>query len=141
MPNETAEALANLATATAADQATVATLTDTISQLSSKLEADQAKLISSLLDSHNLLLRLSESGGYNIKYQQERQYSGGAGRGAASGGAQDPWSGPAIHYCWTHGAKCPHPSFKCPSLAANHIKNATKNNKLGGSATVYSSRE
>ena len=48
--SDTVEALASLATATAADRATVDTLTDTISQLSSELASAQAKLISSLLD-------------------------------------------------------------------------------------------
>ena len=47
---ETVDTLANLATATTADRATVATLTDTIAQLSSELALTQAKLISSLLD-------------------------------------------------------------------------------------------
>ena len=47
---ETVNALANLATATADERATVATLTDTIAQLSSELTSAQAKLISSLLD-------------------------------------------------------------------------------------------
>ena len=57
---ETVDALANLVTATAADRATVATLTDTISQLSSELASAQAKLISSLLDNQRLLKRLSD---------------------------------------------------------------------------------
>ena len=60
---ETVDALANIATATAADRATVATLTDTIAQLSSELASAQAKLISSLLDNQRLLKRLSDKGG------------------------------------------------------------------------------
>ena len=60
---ETVDALANLATATAADRSTVATLTDTIAQLSSELASAQAKLISSLLDNQRLLKRLSDRGG------------------------------------------------------------------------------
>ena len=44
------DALAHLATATASDKATVATLTDTIYQLLSELASAQAKLILSLLD-------------------------------------------------------------------------------------------
>ena len=59
---ETVDALANLATATAADRATVATLTYTITQLSSELASAQAKLISSLLDNQRLLKRLSDRG-------------------------------------------------------------------------------
>ena len=57
---ETVDALANLATATATDRATVATLTDTIAQLSSELASAQAKLISLLLNNQRLLKRLSD---------------------------------------------------------------------------------
>ena len=46
---ETVDGLANLATATAADRATVATLMDTIAQLSSALASAQAKLISCIV--------------------------------------------------------------------------------------------
>ena len=53
--SDTLEALDNLATATAEDQATVAPLTDTIAQLSLELASSQAKLISSLLDNHKLI--------------------------------------------------------------------------------------
>ena len=60
---DTVDALANLATATAADRATVATLTDTIAQISSELASAQAKLISSLLDNQRLQKRLSDKGG------------------------------------------------------------------------------
>ena len=125
--NETVEALANLATATAADRATVATLTDTIAQLSSELASAQAKLISSLLDNQKLLSRLSNKGG-------PRNPSGGEPSGGASIGL---WDGPCIHYCHTCGYKCPHPSFKCPVPTASHIKNATKKDIRGGKTTDY----
>ena len=118
--SDTVEALANLETATAADRATVATLTDTIAQISSELASAQAKLISSLLDNQKLIKLLSERGGnWNT--------SGGGSDGKTSGGgATRPWDGPSIHYCHTYGYKCPHPSFKCPKPTAGHIKNATK---------------
>ena len=105
---DTVDALANLATVTAADRATVATLTDTIAQLSSELASAQAKLISSLFDNQRLLKRLSEKGGsWNT--------SGGVTYGKISGGgAAGPWDGPIIHYCHTHKHRCPHPSFQCP---------------------------
>ena len=60
---DTVDALANLVTATAADRAIVATLTDTIAQLSSERASAQAKLILSLLDNQRLLKRLSDQGG------------------------------------------------------------------------------
>ena len=53
--NQTAEVLANLATATAADRATVTTLTDTIAKISPELASAQAKLVSSLIENKKLL--------------------------------------------------------------------------------------
>ena len=127
----TVNALANLATATAADRATVATITDTIAQHLSELASAQAKLISSLLDNQRFLKRLSERGGiWNT--------SGGVADGNNSGGvAAVPWDGPSIYYCHTHGHKCPHPSFNCPEPATGHIKNATKKDTRGGRDQKY----
>ena len=124
---ETVDALANLATATAADRATVAILTDTIAKLSLELASAQAKLISSVLDNQRLLIRLSDKrGSWNT--------SGGGTDGNTSGGGTDgPWDGPSIHYFHTHGQKCPHPSFKCPEPNTGHIKNTTKKDTRGGS--------
>ena len=70
---DTVDALTNLATVTAADRATVATLTDKIDQLSSELASSQAKLISSLLDNQRPLKRLLERG-------ESWNTSGGGGR-------------------------------------------------------------
>ena len=125
--SETVDALANLATDTAADRAIVATFTDTIAQLSSELASAQAKLISSLLDNQRLLKRLSDKGGsWNT--------SGGVTYGKTSGGGvAGPWDGPSIHYCHTHGHKFPNPGFKCPEPNTGHIKNATKKYTRGGS--------
>ena len=109
----------------------MATLTDTIAQLSSELASAQAKLISSLLDNQRLLKRLSDRGG-------SRNTSGGGTDGNTSGGgAAGPWDGPSIHYCHTHGHKCPYPSFKCPEPTTWHIKNATKKDTRGGSDKEY----
>ena len=60
---DTVDALTNIVTATAVDRATVATLTDTIAQLSSELASDQAKLILSLSDNQRLLKILLDIGG------------------------------------------------------------------------------
>ena len=128
---ETINALDNLATATSADRATVATLTDTIAQLSSELASAQAKVISSLLDNHRLLKRLSDRGGSGNN-------SGGITDGKTSGGgAAGPWDGPSIHYCHTHGHKCPHPIFKCPEPNTGHTKNATEKDTICGSDKEY----
>ena len=128
---ETVDALANLATATAAGRSTVATLRDTIEQLSSELALAQAKLISSLLDNQRLLKGISVKGGsWNT--------SGGGTDGKTSGGgAAGPWDGPSIQYCHTHGHTCPHPSFKCPDPNTGNIKNATKKDTRGGRDKEY----
>ena len=128
---DTIDALANLATDTAADRATVATLKDTITQLLSEMASAQDKLISSLLDNQRLLKRLSDK-------DESWNTSGGVTDGKISGGgAAGPWDGPSIHYCHTHGNKCPHPSFKCPEPGTGHIKNATKKDTRGGSNKEY----
>ena len=128
---EYVEAIANLATATAADRATVATLTDTIAQLSSELASAQAKLISSLLDNQKLLNRLSNKRG-------SRNTSGGVEASTSRGGEKlGPWDGACIHYCHTCRYKCPHPSFNCPCPGSGHIKNATKKDIRGGKNDDY----
>ena len=131
MPTKSVEALANLATAIATDGATVATLTDTIAQFSSKLASAQEKIISSLLDNQKLLNRPSNKGGsWNT--------SNGAEAKKSTGGEElGPWDGPCIHYCPTCGYDCPHPSFKCPCPANGHIKNATKKDIRGGKDADY----
>ena len=53
------------------------------------------------------------------------------------GGTTRPWDDPSIHYCHTHGHKCPHPSFKCPEPTTGHIKNATKKDIRGGRDQDY----
>ena len=125
------DALANLATATSADRATVTTIIDTIAQLLSELVSAQAKIISFLLDNQQLLKRLSERGGsWNTS-------EGVADGNTSGGGATGPRDGPSIHYCHTHGHKCNHPSFKCPDSAIGHIKNATKKDIRGGRDQDY----
>ena len=128
---DTIDALANLATATSADRATVETLTYTIAQILSELASAQANMISSLLDNQRLLKRISEkSGSWNT-------CRGVADGKTSGGGAAEPWDGPSIHYCHTHRHKCPHPSFKCPDPANVNIKNATKKDTRGGRDHEY----
>ena len=55
---DTVDTLANLVTATAADRATLATLTGTIAQLLLELSSAQGKLIFSLLENQRLLKRI-----------------------------------------------------------------------------------
>ena len=55
--------------------------------------------------------------------------------------AAGPWDGPSIHYCNTHGHKCPHPSLKCPEPGTGHIKNATNKDTRGGSDKEYKKKQ
>ena len=119
------DSLANLATATSADRATVATLTDTVAKLSAELASAQTKLISALMENQRLIKLVGGRSGRTP----------GGGAPPTSGG--DPCMGPHIPYCFKHGHKCPHPSFKCPDPSANHIKNATKKDTRGGCETDY----
>ena len=132
--NDFSESLANLATATSADRATVATLSDTVATLSAQLADAQAKLVSSLLDNQKLLKQLSNRG------QRTSGGAGGANKGDAKKGDYDPWTGPKIHYCFKHGFQCPHPSFRCPDQNPNHVKNATKANTMGGNQETYKAK-
>ena len=132
---ETVDALANLATATAADRSKVATLTDTIAKLSLELASAQAKLISLLLDNQRLIKRLSDRGGSG------NTSGGGTYRKTSGGGAAGPWDGPSIYHCHTHGQKCPHPSFKCAEPNTGHIKNATKKDTRVGSDKEYNKND
>ena len=109
----------------------MATLTDTIAQLSSKLASAQAKLISSLLDNQRLLKRLSDKG---VSWNTSGCVTDGKTSG---GGATGQWDGTSIHCCHTHRHKCPHPSLKCPEPGTGHIKNATKKDTRGGSDKEY----
>ena len=105
----------------------MSTLTNTVAKLSAELATAQAKLISVLLENQKLLKLVSGRGS---------RTSGGESK-TSGGESQGPWSGPAIHYCHTHGFKCPHPGFKCPEPASEHIKNATKKDTMGGVTTIY----
>ena len=119
------DSLANLATATSADRATVATLTDTVAKLSAELASAQTKLITALMENQRLLKLV---GG------RSSRTPGGVATPTFGG---DPYAGPLIHYCFKHGFNSPHPSFKCPNPNADHIKNATKKDTRGGCQTEY----
>ena len=80
LSNDLSESLTKLATATYADRAMVATLTDTVSTLSAQIADTQANLVSSLLVNQKLLKLLSGS---------EQRTSGGA-EGANNGVKNDP---------------------------------------------------
>jgi hypothetical protein len=108
MAESTIGALANLATATAADRGVVAALTQANSRLAKQLEDNSAKLreLRALL-------------------HKERRDKGG----------QRTFSPSQSNYCWTHGYKVgrTHTSLTCKLPKSGHKSEATRADNMGGS--------
>ena len=113
---ETVDAIANLATATAADRTTVATLTETNRRLTLELVAVNAKLVKAL--------------------EANKAAGSGGGHPQSSGGrSAQKTKGP--HYCWHCGSSVWHPSARCWSKKEGHRDDATEDNKMGGSTRTF----
>jgi hypothetical protein len=110
MAEATIGALANLATATAADRGVVAALTQA-----------NARLVKQLEDTSTELRELKAS------IHQDRRDRRGPRTLAAS----------AANYCWTHGYKVgkTHTSQTCNTRGPGHQAEATRANNMGGSQT------
>jgi hypothetical protein len=109
---ETAEAIAQLATATASDRGTVATLTPTNAKLANQLEA-----------AHALIAQLkSEIATLKIKIKPVWQ------------GQRPTRTTNNDSYCWSHGYQVAtsHTSATCNVRKTGHQENATKINTMGG---------
>ena len=119
--NKTADAIAFLATANASGCTTVATLASTNSKVTAELSTVNSNLVVAL---HNIT-RLTN---VVAKLQLSKSRKCGLpGRGTAIEMAVGP-----IHYCWTHGHSCLHPSHLCPIPSANHKKVAKASDTKGG---------
>ena len=120
----TVDAIANLATATAIDRETVATLatanaalTTTNATLSAELARANAELTAALKKIASMaqtIQTLKQKGKEPATYSTEHK-----------------------HYCWTCGHNSPHPSHKCDNKKEGHKDRATKYNTLGGESKVY----
>jgi hypothetical protein len=108
MDEATIGALANLATATAADRGVVAALTQANSRLVKQLE-----------DTTSELRELK------AMFHQERRDKG-VPRG---------FNASASNYCWTHGCKFgkTHTSLTCSTRNLGHKAEATRTDNMGGS--------
>ena len=106
---QTAEALANLATATASDRQAFQILVES----NSTLTAANSLLTKQLKEVQDQLAGLKKQSG------QPRTRN-----------PLDP-----MGYCWTHGCKVAvgHTSMSCNKKAPGHQDNATRNNMMGGS--------
>ena len=111
-PTDTALALANLASATVLDRATVANLTAVNKQLIAQVADLQNKLNEAYTQMHNICLNVQPTN--NTKKPLSEQ-----------------------NYCWTHGFKVKsngtHTSATCTRRKDGHKEEATSTNRLGGS--------
>ena len=101
----------NLATGTAAERATVATLIETNSKLTQELITVNSKLVVALESKTCLTAKL---GSYRTKQKNK---------------------GP--HYCYTCDSGQWHSSNRCRTKVAHHKDEATKDNKMGGSTATF----
>jgi hypothetical protein len=106
----TIDAIANLATATAADRTAVANLTDTNASLTKSLAKTNEKLITALTQVSTLTKQLAELRCTTVATPFERK-----------------------HYCWTCGYRCDHSSWNCTTPAAGHQKRAKVADTMNGS--------
>jgi hypothetical protein len=121
--HDTAEALANLASATASDRATVASLSATNSNLTAELSTTTNKL--NLSNSINAALKIELATLRASRNNDHRTTPANASRTYQANS----------NYCWTHGYKVNgrHTSSSCLKPADGHQRNATKDNRKGGS--------
>jgi hypothetical protein len=113
---ETVDAIANLAVATAADRQTVATLSATNSTLTHELTAVNRKLVAALADVVKLALRVAD---LNAK------------AGTTPSTPSTPLE--PKHYCWSCGFKQTHYSSRCPNPKTGHQRAAKASDIMGGS--------
>jgi hypothetical protein len=113
--DNTIDAIANLAIATAEDGRAVANLTDTNATLTKELAVSNGKLVLALTVVNSLTKQLA------------------ALRVVPS--PRSPTAGPPErkHYCWTCGYRCEHSSWLCPTPAFGHQTRAKAADIMNGS--------
>ena len=123
---DTVEAIANLATATASDREAVASLT----AANSNLTATNNRLTEELIKANRELVAALRQ--VQSLTKQVQDLSGGRPRTSSY-----PSSHSTSHYCWTCGTNSPHPSHKCDKKKPNHQDKATKYNMMGGNTNKF----
>ena len=111
LQQEMVDAIANLATATDADSATVSVLTKTNTKLTQELITVNSKLVIALESNKRRTAKLG-----NSSTKQKNK-------------------GP--HYCYTCGSGQWHSSNLCCTKFAHHKDEATEENKMGGSTDTF----
>jgi hypothetical protein len=109
------DAIANLATTTAADRTAMANLTGTNPLLTKDLARTNTQLVPALTQITTLTKQLANN------------------RSPNNTTAGYPPNLDRKHYCWTCGYRSLHPSSKCTVPAAGHQKGAKAADTMGGS--------
>ena len=112
---ETVDTIANLASATAHDCESVATLTTTIVTLTTEISATNSKLIQALAETTKLTDTVRE-----LRRTTTKPRGGGA-------------SNPNRHYCWSCGYVSSHISWECPNPKDSRKKYVKAANTKGDS--------
>ena len=111
----TANAISDLAAATAADRATMVSLTQSVQTLTAQLAATQSQLVAALAQ---------------LAAVKPTPAAGGQSRGGVR--TPNPY-GKGRHYCWSCGFDCDHSSTSCPDKKPGHIDHVNRFNTKGGS--------
>ena len=110
----TANAISELAAATAADRATMVALTTSVQTLTAQLTSTQAQLVSALAE----LAAINKNNSRGITRDRNR--------------STNPY-GKGRHYCWSCGFDCDHSSSTCPNKKPGHVDHVNRFNTKGGS--------
>jgi hypothetical protein len=136
VPEATSEmttVLANLATVTGADRATVAALTKILVELTAVTRA-QAEELRRLIQSGHLapLQTPTQHSSATVVRDNGRQRR--SGTNDQGGGGHPLYKTKKNNYCWSHGYQVgfQHTSATCTDLKAGHNPAATKSNIMGG---------
>jgi nitroreductase len=125
--------LANLATATGADRATIAELTKSLAELTAVTKA-QAEELRRLIQSGHLapLQTTTQHRSSTVVRGNGRQRRSGSNEQA--GGGRPLYKTQKINYCWSHvyQVRLQHTSATCTESKAGHNPAATKSNIMGG---------
>ena len=113
----TANAISELSAATAADKATMVSLTATVQTLTTQLAAVHSQLASTQAQLIAALANKSGGGNYARGTRDKKP---------------NPY-GPNRHYCYTCGFDCDHSSADHPNKPPGHKNNVNRHNTKGGS--------
>jgi hypothetical protein len=128
---DTVNAIANLATATAHDRNAVATLTSTNSSLAHELTAVNRKLVTALMEITRLTGQLTRP-----RSPASSTLGSASTAGSNLSSIRTPLPTVALkpkHYCWSCGYRCTHYSSRCPVPKLGHQKSAKAADIMGGS--------